>query len=104
MAYVRSEHATTSLLRCSKAHLCKLPLLVAQWAGAASLEPPLNAVQVKDVTAHSPGNAEAGVVRVTCAGWSGALNQSCSVSLWQLTCFMSPVKAVHAELSVELMR
>ena len=98
MACMHSKHATTLVPRCSKAHLCKLPLLVAQWAGAASLQPPLNAVQVKDVTAHSPGNAEARVVCVTCAGWTKPLDQSCSVSLRQLTLFTWPVKAVLAEL------
>lgn len=42
----------------------KLPLLVAQRAGGARLEPALNAVQVEDVPAAAPRDAQARVVRV----------------------------------------
>lgn len=41
--------------------------LVAQRAGGARLQPPLDAVQMKHVAAVAPRNAEARVVVVTCA-------------------------------------
>lgn len=46
-------------------NLCKLPLLVAEGAGAACLEPALDAVQVEHVATHTPRDAQARVVRVT---------------------------------------
>jgi hypothetical protein len=41
--------------------------LVAQRAGGARLEPPLDAVQVEDVAAVAPRDAETRVVVVACA-------------------------------------
>lgn len=46
-------------------NLGKLPLLVAQWAGAACLEPALDAVQVEHVTTATPGNRQSGMLSVT---------------------------------------
>lgn len=42
--------------------LCKLPLLVAQWASTASLQPTLDAVQVEHMPAATPCYTEAGMV------------------------------------------
>ena len=47
-------------------NLEEVPLLVAERAGGARLEPPLDAVQVEDVPAASPGYAESWVVSVPC--------------------------------------
>ena len=44
----------------------EVPLLVAERAGGARLEPPLDAVQVEDVAAASPGYAESWVVSIPC--------------------------------------
>ncbi len=46
-------------------NLGEFPLLVAQGAGRARLEPSLDAVEVKDVTTATPGNAQTRVLRVT---------------------------------------
>jgi hypothetical protein len=44
--------------------LGELPLFVAERARAPGLEPALDAVEVEDVAAHAPRDAEAGVVRI----------------------------------------
>ena len=44
----------------------EVPLLVAERAGGTRLEPPLDAVQVEDVPAASPGYAESWVVSIPC--------------------------------------
>ena len=44
----------------------EVPLLVAERAGGARLEPPLDAVQVEDVPAASPSYAESRVISIPC--------------------------------------
>lgn len=67
--------------------LCELPLLVAQRAGGARLEPALDAVQVEHVPAAAPGDAQPGVVGVACrlgaggAAWRAPAAAAGSVSV-----------------------
>lgn len=54
-------------------YLGKLPLLVAEGTGTSSLEPPLNAVKVENMTTVSPGNTQTRMISIA-SGISLILN------------------------------